>query len=58
MLTITRAKAATSTTSELNLLLKRLFNKLAEEHIDDLESRCCHSGIQTVRTELASPGRF
>ncbi|MFA5951874.1 MAG: hypothetical protein WC807_16490 [Hyphomicrobium sp.] len=58
MLTITRAKAATSTTSELNLLLKRLFNKLAEDRIDDLECRCCHSSIQTVRAELASPGRF
>jgi hypothetical protein len=58
MLTITRAQAATSTTSDLNLYLKRLFNKLAEEHVDDLERRCCHSGIQAIRAELGSPGRF
>lgn len=57
MLTITREKAATSTSSELNLLLKCLFNRLAEEHIDDIEQRCCHRSIQTVRTELASPDR-
>lgn len=58
MLTISREKAATSTTIELNLLLKRLFNKLAEDNLDDRECRCCHGSIQTVRAELASPGRF
>lgn len=58
MLTISRAQAATSTTVELNLMLKRLFNKLAEDNLDDRECRCCHGTIQTVRAELAGPGRF
>lgn len=58
MLTITREKAATSTTSDLTLKLKHLFNKIAEDHIDDSEYCCCHSSIQTVRAELARPGRF
>lgn len=58
MLSITRETAARISKAELNLLLKRLFNKLAEDDLAVLECRCCHASVQTVRTALARPGRF
>ena len=58
MLSISREFAARSSKSELAVLLKRLFNKLAEDDLDPVECHCCHASVQTVKVALSQPGRF
>lgn len=57
MLSISREFAARSSKRELDAMLKRLFNKLAEDNLDAFECRCCHASMQVVRTELYDPAR-
>lgn len=57
MLSISREFAARSSKDELNVLLKRLFNKLAEQDLDPAECQCCHASVHVVQSALRRPGR-
>lgn len=57
MLKVTREFAAACTNRELDTLLYRLFNELAQETLSKAQQHCCHASIQAVRTELSHPAR-
>lgn len=57
MLKVTREFAAASTNQELQSMLYRLFNELADTTRSKAEQHSCHASIQAVRTELSHPAR-
>lgn len=57
MLKVTREFAAASTNLELQSMLYRLFNELADVTLSKAEQHGCHASIQAVRSELSHPAR-
>ncbi len=57
MLTITREFASACTNQDLQSMLCRLFNELANQTLTRAEQQSVHASIRAIRTELSHPAR-
>jgi hypothetical protein len=57
MLTITREFASACTKQDLQSMLCRLFNELANQTLTRAEQQSVHASIRAIRTELSHPAR-